>query len=150
MFGAGLFWEHIKQEYLNWHGNSQENLQPPFARWVKCQEVKQNCELIFRGIWVPQRIDEHKATYTWTFNSFSRSVEGVSWQPKFWRKIPETFKWCKFSWVWLWYDMTTYGSNVCPFDHDWPPDSWIAFEDRKWCQICAPSRKCLLATFRLD
>mmetsp|Transcript_53610 Transcript_53610/g.124867 ORF Transcript_53610/g.124867 Transcript_53610/m.124867 type:complete len:597 (+) Transcript_53610:49-1839(+) len=43
------------------------------------KEVADNCPLIFRGIWVPQRIDEHCAAYTWSFNSFSRSIEGVLW-----------------------------------------------------------------------
>eukprot|EP00439_Symbiodinium_sp_Y106_P041554 s3469_g5.t1 len=43
------------------------------------KEVADNCPLIFRGIWVPNRIDEHTAAYTWSFNSFSRSMEGVLW-----------------------------------------------------------------------
>ncbi|CAK9063513.1 Uncharacterized protein SCF082_LOCUS32880 [Durusdinium trenchii] len=43
------------------------------------KEVDEHSPLIFRGIWVPKRIDEHKACYTWSFNSFSRSVEGVLW-----------------------------------------------------------------------
>ncbi|CAE7499339.1 unnamed protein product [Symbiodinium natans] len=43
------------------------------------KEVADNCPLIFRGIWVPKRIDEHDAAYTWSFNSFSRSMEGVLW-----------------------------------------------------------------------
>ncbi|CAK9038476.1 unnamed protein product [Durusdinium trenchii] len=43
------------------------------------EEVDEHSPLIFRGIWVPKRIDEHKACYTWSFNSFSRSVEGVLW-----------------------------------------------------------------------
>ena len=34
--------------------------------------------LIFRGIWVGSRIDEFRAKYTWSFNSFSRSVDGVN------------------------------------------------------------------------
>ncbi|CAK9063951.1 unnamed protein product [Durusdinium trenchii] len=33
--------------------------------------------LIFRGLWVPEEVDEHWAEHTWSFNSFSRSVEGV-------------------------------------------------------------------------
>ncbi|CAE7852868.1 unnamed protein product [Symbiodinium microadriaticum] len=43
------------------------------------KEIADNCPLIFRGIWVPNRIDEHTAAYTWSFNSFSRSMEGVLW-----------------------------------------------------------------------
>ncbi|CAL1147451.1 unnamed protein product [Cladocopium goreaui] len=52
------------------------------------KEVDQNCSLIFRGIWVPQRIDEYRATYTWTFNSFSRSVQGVMWVLDFYAVEP--------------------------------------------------------------
>eukprot|EP00439_Symbiodinium_sp_Y106_P007387 s540_g1.t1 len=33
--------------------------------------------LIFRGLWVSEVIDEHWAEHAWSFNSFSRSVEGV-------------------------------------------------------------------------
>ncbi|CAE8611079.1 unnamed protein product [Polarella glacialis] len=33
--------------------------------------------LIFRGLWVPEVIDEHRAEHSWAFNSFSRSIEGV-------------------------------------------------------------------------
>lgn len=33
--------------------------------------------LIFRGIWVPEEVDHNRATYSWSFNSFSRSLEGV-------------------------------------------------------------------------
>jgi len=43
------------------------------------REVSKNSKLIFRGIWVPDVIDDDRATYTWTFNSFSRSVQGVMW-----------------------------------------------------------------------
>ena len=43
------------------------------------QGVKDSA-LIFRGIWVRSRIDEFEAKYTWSFNSFSRSVDGVTWR----------------------------------------------------------------------
>mmetsp|Transcript_52568 Transcript_52568/g.169622 ORF Transcript_52568/g.169622 Transcript_52568/m.169622 type:complete len:496 (-) Transcript_52568:25-1512(-) len=33
--------------------------------------------LIFRGLWVSTSIDEHLASHSWSFNSFSRSVDGV-------------------------------------------------------------------------
>eukprot|EP00747_Dinoflagellata_sp_TGD_P041386 gnl/TRDRNA2_/TRDRNA2_141452_c0_seq2.p1 gnl/TRDRNA2_/TRDRNA2_141452_c0~~gnl/TRDRNA2_/TRDRNA2_141452_c0_seq2.p1 ORF type:complete len:399 (+),score=54.47 gnl/TRDRNA2_/TRDRNA2_141452_c0_seq2:74-1198(+) len=33
--------------------------------------------LMFRGIWVPDEIDEAAAKFQWSFNSFSRRVEGV-------------------------------------------------------------------------
>merc|ERR1711974_19581 len=34
-------------------------------------------KLVFRGIWVPDVIDEEAARYQWSFNSFSRHVEGA-------------------------------------------------------------------------
>jgi len=33
--------------------------------------------LLFRGMWVPGEIDEHRAEFSWSFNSFSRSMDGV-------------------------------------------------------------------------
>lgn len=33
--------------------------------------------LIFRGLWVPEVIEEHWAEHSWAFNSFSRSIDGV-------------------------------------------------------------------------
>eukprot|EP00747_Dinoflagellata_sp_TGD_P046783 gnl/TRDRNA2_/TRDRNA2_144630_c0_seq1.p1 gnl/TRDRNA2_/TRDRNA2_144630_c0~~gnl/TRDRNA2_/TRDRNA2_144630_c0_seq1.p1 ORF type:complete len:403 (+),score=56.10 gnl/TRDRNA2_/TRDRNA2_144630_c0_seq1:27-1211(+) len=35
--------------------------------------------LIFRGIWVPPAIDMHLASFSWSVNSFSRSLQGALW-----------------------------------------------------------------------
>eukprot|EP00930_Biecheleria_cincta_P095444 TRINITY_DN87405_c0_g1_i1.p1 TRINITY_DN87405_c0_g1~~TRINITY_DN87405_c0_g1_i1.p1 ORF type:complete len:548 (-),score=70.31 TRINITY_DN87405_c0_g1_i1:64-1707(-) len=33
--------------------------------------------LMFRGLWVPEIVNEHWADHSWAFNSFSRSIDGV-------------------------------------------------------------------------
>jgi len=42
-----------------------------------CLRVSGGSSLLFRGIWVPEEVDNDRAELSWSFNSFSRSLEGV-------------------------------------------------------------------------
>ena len=163
MSSAGLFWEHVKQDLstdMEIHMKTSDLLSPkksPVDLWGSAAKL-----------WVNLSWHLGPTTYWWTQSHLYLDLQLIL--SKCWGSLLATVKAarisligrflkplirCKFTWVWrydsLCNDMTTYGSNVCPFDHDWPHDSWIAFEgeaeDRKCYQICGPSRKWLTCHF---
>lgn len=55
----------------------------PFSPFTKPPD----CNLMFRGVWVPPKIDEHRAKYQYAFNSWSRSLAGVVFVLDFYAKV---------------------------------------------------------------
>jgi len=107
---------------------------PPHTLWQQCEAgvfrraQSDNCQpmqpagtfrggsgLMFRGIWLPEGMGEDAMRYQYSFQSFSRSVEGVVRVLRFYSDVAET-KACKAAEV---------GRLLIYVARAWPTSSWV-------------------------